>query len=93
MDKLGCEVTSQFFKCKPCSKPASGFFDTKLGVSTINAVLILSYKSLWTFGESESDRFVTDHFLSFLSDCYVRKSSYDTKEERRHHSARDDSCL
>jgi inner membrane protease ATP23 len=32
MDKLGCEVTSQFFKCKPCSKPASGFFDTKLGI-------------------------------------------------------------
>jgi hypothetical protein len=88
MDKLGCEVTSQFFKCKPCSKPASGFFDTKLGVSTPTLLYI---------GTSRLDPEILNYYLrsciDFVLDRYVRKPSYDAEEERRHNSARDDPRL
>lgn len=33
MEKKGCDITPEFYTCRPCSLPVEGLYDSKLGVS------------------------------------------------------------
>lgn len=35
MEKMGCDVTRDFFKCLPCNRPVEGFYERRLGVRTL----------------------------------------------------------
>jgi len=42
MDKIGCDVTPDFFSCRQCSRPVEGFYDQDVGI-----VLCENYQSTY----------------------------------------------
>eukprot|EP01122_Echinamoeba_exundans_P010900 TRINITY_DN4186_c0_g1_i1.p1 TRINITY_DN4186_c0_g1~~TRINITY_DN4186_c0_g1_i1.p1 ORF type:complete len:201 (-),score=22.15 TRINITY_DN4186_c0_g1_i1:68-640(-) len=33
LNKSGCDVTREFFTCRPCKRPVQGFYDSRLGIT------------------------------------------------------------
>eukprot|EP01125_Pyxidicula_operculata_P019183 TRINITY_DN6935_c0_g1_i1.p1 TRINITY_DN6935_c0_g1~~TRINITY_DN6935_c0_g1_i1.p1 ORF type:complete len:173 (-),score=0.93 TRINITY_DN6935_c0_g1_i1:58-576(-) len=53
-EKLGCDITREFFKCMPCSKPVEGMYDTKLGLvvcenNTVRVEEVLLHEGIHAF--------------------------------------------